>query len=140
MMSAGWAIWDVAGLHMHQAREFLVDGYRAWRGSGASDERSRVLFLEDMFRRLGDIRPAIPPSADLTTLPPDVVAPASVAYTARCWAASELLEYHERAGDSSHGTIGEEDVFRALSQTHPDFMPPRTAEQFRVLSQKRGLA
>jgi hypothetical protein len=114
-MSTGWAIWDVAGIHMHQAREFLVDGYKAWRDADTSDQRSRVLFLEDMFHRLGDIRPAIPPSADLAMLTPGVVAPASVAYTARCWAASELLECLEHASDSSYSTIQEEELWRALS-------------------------
>jgi len=140
MMSTGWAIWDVAGIHMHQARDFLVDGYNAWRDAGTSDEQSRVLFLEDMFHRLGDIRPAIPPSADLATLAPGVVAPASVAFTARCWAASELLECLERASESSHSTIEEGEIYQALSLTHPGFMPARTASQFRHLSRKRGLA
>jgi len=139
-MSTGWAIWDVAGIHMHQARDFLVDGYNAWRDAGTSDEQSRVLFLEDMFHRLGDIRPAIQPSADLATLAPGVVAPASVAYTARCWAASELLECLERTSESSYSTIQEEELFRALSQTHPGFMPPRTATQFRALAERHGLA
>lgn len=132
MMSVGWALWGLSGLDQHQAYDLLSDGYRSWSGTEQARDESRRAFVLDVFHRLAEIHPRIPSTADLATVSSSVAQPASVAYGARCWAGSELLEL---------GVTPEleQQVFDAFADTHPAFMPSRTLSQFRALCSTRGL-
>jgi hypothetical protein len=137
MMRTGWAIWDVSGgLHMHQAFDFLSDGYRAWKPPGSHAEDDRSAFLQDMFGRLRVIRPAITPTADLRQLPRGIVDPASTNYAGRCWCGSELVVL---LGDGLDQTPLGEEIFAAFRDTHPAFMPPRSLAMYRSMAMNRGL-
>lgn len=134
MMSVGWALWDIAGLNQQQAWDFLYDGYRQWRNSGAPDP-DRALFLLQVLERLTDIRPAIPPGADLRSLSPGIVAPAATYYAARGWAVSELLEV-ARATNTLTPDL-QDRLLGLLATTHREFMAPRTLETYTVLQRSR---
>jgi hypothetical protein len=137
MMSTGWAIWNLDGLEGHQAKDFLLDGYRDWVAAGAT-VFERTEFLLGILHRLRDIHPEIAVDADVWSLPRHVAETASSYYSARCWAGSELLEITARSGTPEPSL--EDEVFRGFTQTHPAFMPPRTIEQYRGLLKRRGLA
>ena len=132
MMLTGWAIWDLAGLHEQQARDFLRDGYKAWCASGAAQGGVRIEFLQQVFERLRVIEPSISPSEDLSTLPPEVLTPLAEAYLMRCWAGSELLEVLARPDETNTATIDQAAIIELLSATHPAFRPARTDDQLRA--------
>lgn len=121
MMSTGWAIWNIAGLHEQEARDFLMDGYKAWCASGGADDSIRVEFLEHVFERLRDIEPPVSPSDDLSRVSWEVMAPIAEAYGMRCWAGSELLELlnqpwsRRRTSASSRGGAPPERRFTSTS-------------------------
>jgi len=132
-MSTGWAIWDVAGIHMHHRPRTSSWMAKTPGGPGTSDEQSPRSVPRDMFIAWAT---SGQPSSRQRTSPSwhPASPPASVAYTARCWAASELLECLEPRARAVTAHPGEE-LFRALSQTHPGFMPPRTPRNFALLAE-----
>jgi hypothetical protein len=125
MMAAGWAIWDVAGLHRHQAFELLSDGFRSWQRSGRSTPELEVRFLTEMFERLAPDLPV--PEGPVADLPPDVVGRLSTYYTARAWAGSALLVAID-AFDPARRPNWERRVYDAVTRSRVEFVPARAIE------------
>ena len=133
-MATGWAIWDLAGLHEHQAWDFLTDGYRIWRKARDDEQTLAVEFLTDLLGRLASLPPA--PWPDLYSVPPELVQPIATLHTARCWAASELLETLE---PSSRGDW-EQRVYDAITSARHEFVPPRSMSFARSYAATHGLS
>lgn len=136
MMSTGWTIWDIEGIHAHQAFDFLRDGYRAtWQGTSAYDHDIAIAFLSEVFERLAAVDPPVPD--DIYSAPPELVRPAAVHYSARCWAGSELLE---ALADRPADRAGREPaVFEAITRSPRDFVPPRSISWAEGFAAARGL-
>ncbi|MFZ6005564.1 MAG: hypothetical protein ACOYXM_16700 [Actinomycetota bacterium] len=135
MISTGWTLWDVWGLVEHQAWDFIYDGYQNWSSAGAP-AAERLRFVRAVFDRLQSIQPEVAPTAELSSLSPAVVSPASRYYGSRCWAASELLEQAEATGTLTPELATE--IYESLARVHEGFMPPRTRQHFEALAATRG--
>lgn len=135
MISTGWALWDLAGLNQHQAKQFLQDGYREWRNAGAPPQE-RMAFLRAVMARLAHIHPAVPPTADLEIIPRAVVAPAADYYATRSWAACALLDVAEATGERTPAL--DDEVYDVLSSTHPAFLTAQGLGYYRALAANRG--
>jgi len=134
MMSAGWTLLGLVGIAEKQSFDFLSDGFKAWRDAGAPVEE-QFAFLTALFDRLADPRPVVRPTDDPWALPPHVGQPASIAYGARAWTASELIRMAASVTPSL-----EDRIFVALSETHSAFLPPRTIQDLDALRRSRGMS
>lgn len=129
MISTGWAIWRVAGIHSHQAFDFISDGIGFWRTSATYDVAQDRLLIRELFDGL-QADPPVP--ADIWSAPPELVEPAAAHYSARCWAASEL------AGLGAEGDERRE-LYSAISRAPQPFVPPRSMSWARAYASNAGL-
>lgn len=138
MMRAGWALWRAVGLHEQQAQDFLRDGYTSWRGGSDFVPDDAIDFLRDLFNTLcHDGAPPRP--GDIWSAPPAAVAPAAAYDGVRAWAAAELMVTAEEAGRTDIVEEYESVVLKALLDTHPDFIPPRSVRVGRALAARAGV-
>jgi hypothetical protein len=147
MMQCGWSIWRLAGLHQHQARDFLYDGFTMWEqgehrvrlaSKHAYSLERGVSFIQDYFDSLMKRTPP-PYPPDLYGVPPELVEPASTYYSARCFAGTKLLELADGGVDEALVEAYEPIVFRAITEAHPAFVPPRAMAVARTLASRQGL-
>src|ERR1700712_512263 len=135
MIATGWALCQVAGLHEHQAGDFLTDGYRIWRESSGFDRGQAAAFLADLFGALCSLTPPSVP-ADIWSASAEAVMRASIYYGTRCWAGNELLEV---AVDQETRTQYEPLVYRAAEEAPHDFVPTRSVEFAKSYAARNGL-
>src|SRR4051794_10620865 len=136
MLATGWALCQVAGLHEHQASDFLTDGYRIWRESPTFDRGQAAAFLADLFGALCSLSPPSVPD-DIWSAAPDAVMPASIYFGTRCWAGNELLEISsDPATRSQYAPL----VFRSAVESPHEFVPTRTIEFATSYARSQGLA
>ncbi|HSP39458.1 MAG TPA: hypothetical protein VLR26_17090 [Frankiaceae bacterium] len=135
MLATGWALCQVAGLHEHQAGDFLTDGYRIWRESPGFDRAQAAAFLADLFGALCSLTPP-PVPADIWSASSQAVMPASIYYGTRCWAGNELLEV---AADQETQAQYEPLVYRSAAEAPHDFVPSRSVEFAKSYAARNGL-
>ncbi|MFG2052827.1 hypothetical protein ACGFI9_02250 [Micromonospora sp. NPDC048930] len=136
MMRSGWAIYRQAGLHSHQAAEFLRDGYRSWSQSPDCQPSLAIEFLTELFERLNRKSPALPPN--IYAVPRELIDPIACHYGMRCWAGNELLEAADRAARPDVRERYEQTVFEAIVRSHADFVPPRSKVWARAYARDHG--
>jgi hypothetical protein len=149
MMQCGWAIWQLVGIHEHQAREFIYDGFNMWEQGEQrvrlnpaydySPERG-IAFLRDYFDTLCASPPPNCP-ADIWSAPPALVQPAMEYYGARCFAGSRLLSMAVDRSGTETIAVYRPLVYRAIIEV-PDvgFVPPRALDLARTIAAEQGLA
>lgn len=135
MIAVGWALWDLVGLHQHQARDFLFDGYTSW-SDAAAPVNERVAFLTAVLDRLRDIQPAVPPGADFFALPAALVTPAAHYYGLRSFAVRERLGL---ASAEPLTPAEMDDLLVMLDSTHAQFLSARVASVLASLRASRGI-
>jgi hypothetical protein len=124
VMSCGWTLWGMGGLHLHQAGDLLSDGYQQWEPFASTEER--IAFLQDVFTRSAAQAAPYPP--DVYSAPPEAVVPAAAIYRARCWSGVRLVE--EVSGTDEYERARRR-VYDAIRSGHPGFIPGRGAEFMR---------
>lgn len=129
---SGWAIWDAAGLHQHQAWDFITDGFRAWQDSGSFELATALQLLHVMFDRLVGLPPA--PWPDLYAVPREVVEPVATAHSALCWTASEMID----AMEPSERSAFERRAYDAIASARVEFVPPRFMSFARTYAANHG--
>lgn len=137
MISAGWAIWGISGLHSHQANKLLTDGFSAWQQSADYERAAGVAFLEALFKRLSSMRaPACP--ADSWRAPRELVEPASAYFSLLCWSGSELISEARAAGNNALVAEYEPAIYLAICVVPYYFVPPRSIDETRTYATKNG--
>lgn len=135
-MSAGWYLWQAAGLHESQAYDLITDGYRQWVSAERPDLGLRIAFLIEMFEDLIASIPVPPahargPSArEVKSLP--------VLYGACCWTGTELVECLIQSSDP-RAVLYEQRVFELILTMPPAFVPPRSMRAAREYASVRGI-
>lgn len=132
MMAAGWRIWRLAGLHEHQASDFLTGGYDLWRESSDFEPALAATFLNELLEGLRDA-PLLP--GDIWSLPREVVMPVASQHGARAWAASGLIAVSR---PDERSTI-EQVAYSAVSGSPRPFVPPRSIAWAEGYADQNGL-
>lgn len=136
MMRSGWAIYKKAGLHSHQAEDFLRDGYQNWLRSPDFQPSLAIVFLTELFDRLNKKNPTPPPN--IYAVPRGLIEPMASHYSMRCWAGNELLEAADRAARPDVRERYEAIVFGAIVCSPADFVPPRSKSWARAYAHNHG--
>lgn len=137
MISSGWAIWGISGLHSHQANKLLTDGFAAWQRSTSYERAVGVAFLEALFKRLSSMRaPACP--ADPWSAPRELVEPASAYFSLLCWSGSELISEARTAGSNALVSEYEPVIYQAICAVPYYFVPPRSIDEARTYAANNG--
>ncbi|MER7441269.1 hypothetical protein [Micromonospora avicenniae] len=136
MMRSGWAIYRIAGLHSHQAENFLRDGYQSWSQGPDCQPRLALSFLIDLFEGLNNKDPGVPPN--IYAVPRALIEPIAAHYSMRCWAGSELLAAADRAACPDVRERYEPIVFAAIVRSPADFVPARSKNWARAYAQSHG--
>jgi hypothetical protein len=139
MLRTGWALWDLTAVYLHQADDFLRDGFQAWRQQPAYTVDSGLAYLEDLYTRLqAETAPNLP--ADFWRASPESVEPASKFHSLRCWAAGYLVTTADESGRGDIVTQYGADAYRSIAETPRDFVAPRWLEFAEVYAQRNGLS
>ncbi|MBM0256001.1 hypothetical protein [Micromonospora sp. 4G55] len=136
MMRSGWAIYRKAGLHAHQAEDFLRDGYQSWSQSLNFQPRVAIEFLTELFEQLREKNPAVPPN--IYAVPRELIEPIASHYGMRCWAGNELLAVADHASRPDLRERYEPVVFAAIVRSPPEFVPARSKGWARAYAHDHG--
>jgi hypothetical protein len=136
MMRAGWALWNLGGLHEHQTVDFLRDGLTNWRRSDHCGPPGERMFLDECFERVRGSGPSAPPN--IYQAPPEAVAPAAAYQGFRCYIASELVEVLGRDDPAALDERAPE-LYEAISSSLVDFVPPRSMQWARAYATSHNL-
>jgi hypothetical protein len=137
VIACGCEIWRIAGLASNQASNLIYDGYRGWRDSAEFCSDDGIAFLRYVMGRIGD--PPRPPTGPLRLIPPEIVQPISVVQATLGWVGTNLVELVATPEGAGPAPGVEEEVFRVLSQLHPDLAPPLAQDFVTNYANSHGL-
>lgn len=143
MMATGWTLWGLVGLNQLQANDFVSDGYSGWRGTAEFEAEIGVEFVDQYFHRALATAHSLDPGnlreSDIWSMPQEVVMPAATAYSAMCFAGSELLELLSGSGRSAEAAERSREVYDAVLTSHSGFVPPRTMGWAKSFAEAQGM-